>query len=120
MNNDAKPPGEPPNRYQWRSERLRKIELRLFAGGFTLRDEANAIVSMAFRNGPIEDLHAGKSSELLTDPTLSRITDDEMKVLMVHACRPRTDLLQMKESNPEEYYGTMMIWSDMYCRRWER
>jgi len=29
-----------------------------FPGGFTLRDEANAIVAWAFRNGPLEDLHA--------------------------------------------------------------
>src|ERR1044072_2130071 len=46
-----------------------------FPGGFTLRDEANAIVACAFRNGPLEDLHAGKYSELLEDRTLSRITD---------------------------------------------
>ena len=43
-----------------------------FPGGFTLRDEANAIVAYAFRNGPIEDLHAGKSSPLLNDHGFER------------------------------------------------
>src|SRR5262249_46386211 len=42
--------------------------------GFAIRDEANALVAWAFRNGPIEDLHAGRYSELLEDSTLSRIT----------------------------------------------
>jgi len=31
--------------------------------GFKLRDEANAIVAHALRNGPIEDLHAGKDGQ---------------------------------------------------------
>lgn len=54
---------------------------------FTLRDEANAIVACAFRNGPIEDLHSGKDSELLRNPELSRITNDEMKTIMLNACQ---------------------------------
>lgn len=58
-----------------------------FPGGFTSRDEANALVAWAFRNGPPEDLHAGWHSELLADASLSRITDDEMKELMLYACR---------------------------------
>jgi hypothetical protein len=31
-------------------------------GGFTLRDEANALTAFAFRNGFLEDLHAGAIS----------------------------------------------------------
>lgn len=38
---------------------------RRFPNGFTIRDEANALVAAAFRNGPIENLHAGEWSELL-------------------------------------------------------
>ena len=30
---------------------------RYFPDGFTIRDEANALVAWAFRNGPVEDLH---------------------------------------------------------------
>ena len=36
---------------------------QFFPGGFSPRDEANLIVAYAFRNGPIEDLHAEASSE---------------------------------------------------------
>lgn len=92
----------------------------IFPGGFTIRDEANALVACAFRNGPIEDLHAGKYSELLSDPSLSRITDDEMKALMINACRKMEELLQLKESDPEEYYRFIGSYNWRYCRQWER
>jgi hypothetical protein len=46
-----------------------------FPGGFTVRDEANALTAFAFRNGPLEDLHVGQSSPLLDNPSLSRITN---------------------------------------------
>jgi hypothetical protein len=51
----------------------------------TVREEANALTCCAFRNGFIEELDAGKYSELLEKPELSRITDSEMKKLMVGA-----------------------------------
>ena len=106
---------------EWRpSEELKQLEARVFPDGFTLRDEANAIVAMAFRNGPIEDLHAGKSSELLSDPELSRITDDEMKTLMINACEQVAKLLELKETDPEAYYRQMLSYNHLYCRRWER
>lgn len=92
----------------------------IFPNGFTLRDEANALVACAFRNGPIEDLHAGKYSELLADPAFSRITDDEMKDLMINACRQMAKLLQLKESDPEEYYRFLGSYNLRYCRKWER
>jgi len=56
---------------------------RPFPGGFTIRDEANALTAFAFRNGQIENLHAGEPSPLTYGPTLSRITDDEMKELII-------------------------------------
>ena len=76
---------------------------RYLPGGFTLRDEANAIVAFAFRNGPIEDLHAGRTSELLEDESLSRITDAEMKTIMLTACERVEALLRLKESDPKRY-----------------
>jgi hypothetical protein len=91
-----------------------------FPGGFTLRDEANAIVAWALRNGPLEDLHAGKHSELLEDDSLSRITDAEMKVLMISACERVEDLLRLKESEPERYNVLIKGYNIMYCGQWER
>jgi hypothetical protein len=89
-------------------------------GGFTLRDEANAIVAYAFRNGPIEDLHAGQYSELLERKELSRITDAEMKELMVNACEKMEELLKLKESDPKKYAQVILNFNFMYCRSWNR
>lgn len=102
------------------SDAGRKALEGFFPGGFTLRDEANAIVAYAFRNGPIEDLHAGKSSPLLDDPELSRITDDEMKKLMIAACEKVELLLRLKESDRQEYYLMIMGYNHLYCRDWTR
>ena len=85
-----------------------------------MRDEANAIVAFAFRNGPIENLHAGKHSDLLDDSSLSRITDEEMKTLMLNACQKMEELLRLKESNPDEYYTFVASYNIDYCRRWQR
>jgi len=101
-------------------DEIRKTIEQYFPGGFTLRDEANAIVAYAFRNGPIEDLHAGKSSQLLDNPELSRITDDEMKAVMLNACRCVEKLLREKQDDPGAYYLKMMDYNRRYCRAWER
>ena len=91
-----------------------------FPDGFTIRDEANALVAWAFRNGPLEDLHAGKHSALLDDPTLSRITDDELKALMINASRQLAKLLELKVTAPAEYDRQIKSYNLRYCRRWER
>lgn len=102
------------------AERLEELYPHLWPGGFTLRDEANAIVAWAFRNGPIEDLHAGKHSDLLDDKSLSRISDDEMKALMLDACQKVEEILRLKESNPEEYAVQVRSFSFRFCRQWDR
>ena len=117
---DAAGDERPDRRPDWWSEELDYLESKCFPNGFTLRDEANAIVAMAFRNGPLEDLHAGEWSELLEDESLSRITDDEMKRLMIFACEHVAGLLHVKETDPEQYYRTLMAYGHLYCRRWER
>jgi hypothetical protein len=77
-------------------------------------------LALPFRNGPIEDLHAGKWSELLNNPKLSRITDDEMKVVMLNACQCVEKLLREKQEGPGAYYLKMMDYNRRYCRAWER
>jgi hypothetical protein len=84
----------------------------------TIREEANALTCCAFRNGCIEDLHAGKHSELLETPGLSRITDDEMKKLMIGASSKLAELLAMKENDPEKYWKQMLFFHKNYCGRW--
>ncbi len=45
--------------------------------------EAKMIVALAFRNGPIEDLHSGKVCPTCSaDSAYSRISDEEMKGIM--------------------------------------
>jgi hypothetical protein len=87
---------------------------------FTIRDEANALVAWAFRNGMLEELHAGEHSPLLDDPSLSRISDDEMKALMIQACRQLARLLQLKSDDPAEYDRQIHAYHQLYCRGWER
>jgi hypothetical protein len=92
----------------------------LYPGGFNHRDEANALIALAVRNGPIEDLHAGKPSALLEDSTLSRITDEEMKAIMMNATRQLAKLLRMRDRDPEGYQQRIRAFGRMYCRSWER
>jgi hypothetical protein len=82
--------------------------------------EAKAIVILAFRNGPIEELHAGK-----TCPTCdgkggySRISDHEMKLIMKNAVNRVYWLLRLKAGDPDTYaqqiaYGerSTLTWDD--------
>lgn len=69
----------------------------------TLRQEANAIVCWAFRNGFLEELHAGEYSNLLENPSLSRISSVEMKRLMIECCVKMTHILRLRDENPTEY-----------------
>src|ERR1043166_4022114 len=63
---------------------------------WTARDEANALTVCAFRHGFLEDLHAGKHSPLLDDLTLSRISDQEMKKLMIESSAQLAHMLRLK------------------------
>jgi hypothetical protein len=91
-----------------------------YPGGFTLRDEANALTAYAFRNGPLEDLHAGKPSPLLDNPSVSRITDAEMKELMINASEHLAKMLALRDAEPEKYRRFVQAYGMMYCRRWQR
>jgi len=86
----------------------------------TIREEANALTCCAFRNGYIEELHAGKHSPLLETPGLSRITDSEMKKLMIGASAKLAELLAMKETDPVEYWRQLKYFDKNYCGKWEK
>lgn len=76
---------------------------------FTLRDEANAICAYAFRNGPLEAIHHE-----------NRITDPEMKGLMINASEHLAKLMAMKQQSPDEYDRFIRDYHSKYCCRWER
>ena len=89
-------------------------------GEFTLRDEANALTAYAFRNGFLEDLHAGKSSPLLEQPGYSRISDEEMRKLMIQASAKLEELLRLKSETPAKYEEWVRDYNRKYCRSWKR
>lgn len=91
-----------------------------YPGGFTKRDEANSIVAYAFRNTMIEDLHAGEDSVLVEDDKYSRITQCEMKELMIEASEKMEQLLLKRESNYDEYILMIKANGMMFCSDWER
>ena len=66
--------------------------------------EAKALVALAFRNGPIEDLHAGRPCEVCSGrPEVSHITDEEMKAIMKSAVDSLYRLLWQRDSDPVAY-----------------
>ena len=85
----------------------------------SIREEANAITVWAFRNGFIEKLHAGKYSELLENPELSRITDAEMKRLNIEVSTKIAEILTMRGANPAEYAKRIGFFLQ-YCEKWEK
>lgn len=86
---------------------------------WTIRDEANALTVLAFRNGYIEELHAGRHHEALDDPEVSRITDEEMKRLMIQASEQLARLLHLRETDPEKYQKEIELGA-RYSRNWDK
>ena len=84
-----------------------------------LAREAKAIVALAFRNGPIEDLHAGTSCPTCTGQSgYSRITEEEMKRIMKNAVDHVYELLCLKEENPEKYDSEIRF-GESYTTNWD-
>ena len=86
----------------------------------TIREEANALTCCAFRNGFLEDLHAGEWSELLENSKLSRITDEEMKKLMIESSATLAKLLTLKEADPDAYWKKIDYFCNTYTRHWDK
>lgn len=86
----------------------------------TYREEANALINQCIRAGFIEELHAGKHSELLEDRTLSRITQEEMKKIMIETSAQLAEYLKIKEQNPEKYHKFINAITLMYTYNWDK
>jgi hypothetical protein len=89
----------------------------------TVRHEANSLTAFAFRNGFLEDLHAGKWSPMLEDPSYSRVTDDEMRKLMIESSAKVAQWLYLRELLRERhrdlYFAFVEGYRRLYCRNWE-
>jgi hypothetical protein len=72
--------------------------------------EAKALVALAFRNGPIEDLHAGRPCAVCSgNAEISQITDDEMKGIMKSAVNTLYRLLWQRDHDPEGYSENLAL-----------
>ena len=99
-----------------------RLEHAVAASGMTLTtwQEANPLTLLALRNGYIETLHAGKHSDLLDDPELSRITDPEMKRLMVESSRRLSKLLELRDTQPARYLSDILYAHAFFTKDWDK
>lgn len=84
-----------------------------------LASEAKALVALAFRNGPVENLHAGKPCPACSgQPGISHITDEEMKGLMKSAVDALYRLLWLREYDRRSYNENLAL-GRRYTAHWE-
>ena len=85
----------------------------------TLALEAKALTALAFRNGPIENLHAGKSCSVCDGkPEYSHISDSEMKEIMKAAVNAMYRLLWQREHDPAAYLKSLTL-GERYTQHWD-
>lgn len=81
--------------------------------------DAKTIVALAFRNGPIEELHAGQLCPTCSaDSGYSRISDGEMKGIMKAAVNKVYSLLWQREHDSEAYAKSLVLGA-RYTERWD-
>jgi hypothetical protein len=84
-----------------------------------IASEAKALVALAFRNGPIENLHAGRPCPACSGkPEISHITDEEMKGLMKSAVDALYRLLWLREYDPRAYQEQLAL-GRRYTLHWD-
>jgi hypothetical protein len=81
--------------------------------------EAKTLTALAFRNGPIEDLHAGKLCTVCAGkPEFSHISDEEMKEIMKSAVNAMYRLLWQRDHDPTAYLKSLTL-GERYTLRWD-
>lgn len=81
--------------------------------------ETKALVALAFRNGPIEDLNAGKICPICFDkPEFAHISNDEIKTIMKSAVDALYRLLWQRQFDPEKYQRNV-VFGMRYARQWD-
>jgi SOS-response transcriptional repressor LexA len=84
-----------------------------------LQREAKAIVLLAFRNGPIEGIHAeAPCPQCEGKEGVSRITDAEMKTILKTAVNRVFTLLVARASHPD-VYDAMIQRAEPYTTKWD-
>jgi hypothetical protein len=84
-----------------------------------LAAEAKSLVVLAFRNGPIEDVHAGKECPTCVGKSeYSHITPAEMKNIMKQAVGTVYKLLWLKRNDPGKYEAALEF-GNRHTRFWD-
>ena len=84
-----------------------------------LAAEAKSLVALAFRNGPIEEIHAGKECPTCAGKSeYSHITQAEMQKIIKRAVDTVYKLLWLKQNHPEKYDATIEF-GNRYARFWD-
>jgi hypothetical protein len=84
-----------------------------------LASEAKALVALAFRNGPIENLHAGRSCAACSgNLEISHISDEEMKAIMKSAVNTLYRLLWQRDYDPVAYNENLAL-GRRYTMHWD-
>lgn len=84
-----------------------------------LASESKALVALAFRNGPIEDLHAGTLCPACSGKAeISHISDEEMKNVMKSAVDALYRLLWLREHDPSSYQEQLVL-GRRYTLHWD-
>jgi hypothetical protein len=85
----------------------------------SLAVEAKANTALAFRNGPIEDLHAGKPCAVCAgSPEFSHVSDEEMTRIMKAAVNTMYRLLWQRDHDPEAYLKSLAL-GERYTQKWD-
>lgn len=81
--------------------------------------ETKALVALAFRNGPIEDVHAGKLCLTCGGRSeYSRVSDEQMKAIMKSAVNRLYSLLWQRENDVADYAKSLAL-GMKYSTRWD-
>jgi aspartokinase len=84
-----------------------------------LAREAKALVAMAFRNGPIENVHAGKACPMChSKQEYSHITQTEMREIMKSAVDRLYTFLVLKQSDHAAYEVVLSL-GERYTTAWD-
>lgn len=84
-----------------------------------LAEAAKAIVVLAFRNGPLEDLHAGILCPTCSgDSRYSKISDTEIRTLMKNAVDVVFTLLKEQRDDPRKWRTTLELAAN-YTKDWD-
>jgi hypothetical protein len=81
--------------------------------------EAKALVALAFRNGPIENVHAGKNCPTCHGKAeYSHITQAEMRRIMKAAVNRVYTFLVLKDRDPKAYEA-LLSFGERYTAAWD-